>query len=734
MHQRTLATAGMANRTALLSRVAASLSGEDASEALRQLLDILREADVSAALVSEPEAAAVGAASNTTKRVVRFANRCIAWEAAPPLAQEDANLLESLLAIALLRVEEQATHRSSDERLAMLSAGSFEGILVHVDGVVIDANQRLSELLAYDREELLGPLTLPRCVAPEDLPTVLGHVQSRYEGAYTITGVRKDGSRFRAELQTKQGALGDRPVRVVAVRDVTERERREQLLAESEQRFQKLARAVFDVIVASREGAIVSVDGDVEALLGYPAAALVGRSLLTFSDADEVVRIQSSLEQDVPAPYEVTARHRDGSPVPVEVTPINSTLGGVHMRVSGIKDLRPEKRAQAERIALEQRIAQGQRAASLRVLAGGIAHDFNNLLLGLLGHAELLGTQLEDPEQQRAVQAIRTAGERAAALTAQMLAYTGRRELGEREGIDLGELLAHLHDLMSAALSKKARVSFALDARARVFGNRAAIEQVVMSLVSNASDSLPRGEGSIVVRSEWLAQLPDRWRSALKSEVPAGYVELSVSDDGQGMSRETMARAFEPFFTTKGGQGHGLGLAAVHGIARAHGGAVRVESTEGKGSCFSVLLPAAPNGPDRDASKLAVREKGQTSVLVVDDEPLVRSFLERALKHAGYTVQSAPDGKSALDALTHFAPDLLLLDMSLPDMDGAEILRRVRQAGHNMPVLLASGYLGSELESTLQVGTFQGFLQKPFRIDKLLRAVAETLQCNVSAQ
>jgi CheY-like chemotaxis protein len=338
-----------------------------------------------------------------------------------------------------------------------------------------------------------------------------------------------------------------------------------------------------------------------------------------------------------------------------------------------------------------------------------------------------LGEQISDPEQQRAVAAIRAAGERAAALTAQMLAYAGQHDLGERECIDLRILFSEQEDLLRATLSKRVRLSLSLEPNAFVLGSRESFTQVLMNLLANASDALEDHPGTILVRTELWPELPERWHGRVGPASANGYVELSVTDDGKGMSRETQAHVFDPFFTTKGGQGHGLGLAAAHGIVCSHGGALRVESTEGKGSRFSVLLPRAVNESKAKALVEEATPPQRCTVLVIDDEPLVRAFLTRALTHAGYSVEVAENGATALEAVPRVTPDLVLLDMTLPDLDGSEILRRIRQAGHSMPVVLASGYLATDVESALQPGSFQAFLQKPFRIDTLLRTVSEAL-------
>jgi PAS domain S-box-containing protein len=499
------------------------------------------------------------------------------------------------------------------ERMDLLSSASFEGLVFHVDGVVFDVNQRLLELTGYAREEILGVKLLELCVAPEDLPEVQRRMARGIEGEYVITGVRRDGSRYRAELQSKQGKLGDRPVRVVAVRDVTEREHTQALLCESEQ----------------------------------------------------------------------------------------------------------------ERRELERAFERSQRLDGLGVLAGGIAHDFNNLLTVVLGNAELLRTKLAGPHERALAQSILDAGERAAGLTAQMLAYAGKSELGPRTPVDLGLLVEQLRALLDATLSKKAQVSLFVAPGKVVLGNRTTLTQLLMNMLTNASDSLQQERGTISVRISNLEQPDARFSRALGARVgPGQWLLLEVSDTGMGMDEATQARIFEPFFTTKA-QGHGLGLAACIGIVSSHGGAILVESELGRGSTFSVLLPAYPGeakaepAPERHAHVAARR------LLIVDDELLVRTHLRLALERQGYQIEEAATGHAALEALARDAPSAVLLDVTMPDLSGIEVLRRMREQGSRVPVILSSGYHAAALDA--ERDSFQAFLAKPYTLSELFEAVESAL-------
>jgi two-component system, cell cycle sensor histidine kinase and response regulator CckA len=620
-------------------------------------------------------------------------------------------------------LEEQARLR---ERLEMMSAASFEGLFFHADGPVVDVNERVCELVGYTRDELLGPDTLRRCVAPEDVLEVLRRMDERYEGEYVVTLVRKDGSRFRAELQTKQGRLGARPVRVVAVRDVTERERTNALLRESEARLRELSAGAFDLTLVSRDGLILDASGACERVVGRTPAEMIGRRVYEFMAPSAVPVAQQMIEQNRLGLIDVMAVHASGELVPTQGLVVASTLNGLPVRVTGVRDLRPALRLAAERRGLEQQVQRAQRLDSLGVLAGGIAHDFNNLLTGILGNAEYLRDRLLDRDDLEAARAIATAAQRAAALTRQMLAYAGQRDLERREPVDVGDLVRELRTLLDATLSKKADLELVIEPGSVVLGDRATLGQVLMNLLTNASDALGERTGRISVRARPVREVDARWDTAQGATVrPGSWVLVEVRDTGGGMDEPTRERVFEPFFSTKE-KGHGLGLAACLGIVTAHEGAVLVESEPGKGSCFSVLLPAAgTSGREEDArrSPPAVRP---CRVLVVDDEHVVRAQLRRSLELRGYAVDEAATGREAVAALTARAedrPDVAILDMTMPDLDGAEVLRQARAEGSRVPIIISSGYLDVAVERRLPRGLFQGFLPKPYGPTDLVTAI-----------
>jgi PAS domain S-box-containing protein len=616
------------------------------------------------------------------------------------------------------------------ERLDMLSRASFEGLIMHVDGVVVDANERFAEIVGYAPDEIVGLNALDVMVAPESRPEVLRRMTEGIEGSYVIVGIRKDGSRFPAELDSKQGHLGERPVRVVGVRDITERERTERRLRESEARLQRLIGHTFDVMNISRNGVVIEISGDVEALFGVPPEHFRGRPVQDYvaPESREIVRAITAEQRE--GPYEASILHADGSSVPVMIVSTPATLDGEDVRIAGIRDLRATLQADEDRRDLEQQVERAQRLESLGVLAGGIAHDFNNLLVSILGNADLLRADVTTPAQVKHLDGIVSASQRAAELTAQMLAYAGEGDLGQRTAIGLEALVGELRTLLQASLSKKATLELDFSKEQNlVLADRGALGQVVLNLLTNASDAIGDRSGTIRVSTRRVRDPGPAWYGALGATALAGdWVLLEVSDTGEGMDPATQARIFEPFFTTKP-QGHGLGLAACLGIVRGHGGAIRVESRPGEGTHFYVLLPraravdAAVSPADPHASSLPLPR----AVLVVDDEVAIRSFVRSALEWADFTVDEAGDGEEALARLAAHDFDLVLLDVTMPKLDGVEVVRRLRDQGDDVPVILTSGYSDVGVETRLAPGSFQGFLRKPYRVQHLYDAIRQVL-------
>lgn len=405
---------------------------------------------------------------------------------------------------------------------------------------------------------------------------------------------------------------------------------------------------------------------------------------------------------------------------------------GTICAVAGIAtDITELREAETRQRAIERKLQETQKLESLGVLAGGVAHDFNNLLTGILGHANLVRIQLaSDHSAQASLQQIENASLRAAELCRQMLAYSGRGRLAVRPA-ELGELVRDTAALLDLSLARRARLHYELaPGLPRVVADLTQIRQIVMNLVLNASEALVDGDGDITLRTRLVRAHPALFAHCVFApESPHGdYVLLEVSDTGCGMPRETLARIFDPFFTTKF-TGRGLGLAAVLGIVRGHQGALQVESEPGRGTTFRLYFPAAPDAEPKPAPPPAESASAPgLRLLVVDDEPAVLETATRLLQACGHSVTSAPDGESALAAFSA-APDAIdavILDLTMPGLGGAPLLRRLREKKPGLPVLVISGYTEQESAAgELLAAPRVAFLPKPFRLEDLRAQLAK---------
>jgi len=386
--------------------------------------------------------------------------------------------------------------------------------------------------------------------------------------------------------------------------------------------------------------------------------------------------------------------------------------------------------AEEARRAIEAKVLEVQKLESLGVLAGGIAHDFNNLLVAILGNASLALLDLpQDSPARPSIADIEIAGQRAGELARQMLAYCGRSKF-QIEPIELAELVRELMTLLRVSIGKSVVIKLDLpDDPIIVDADAAQIRQVVMNLVINAADAIGDRSGIVTIRVRRLeadaAYLADAHPG---SNLAAGsYAALEVSDTGLGMDKETQARIFDPFFTTKFA-GRGLGLAAVLGIVRGHGGALRVYSELGRGSTFRIVLPLSASSPVR-AEDPETEWSGTGRILVVDDDAMVRTVARRLLESFGLTVVEATGGAEAITMFVDEAEtiDGILLDLTMPDVGGAQVFRAVRAIRPDVPVVLMSGYHEDEASAAFDGQGLAGFVQKPFTPADLSRRMRVAL-------
>jgi signal transduction histidine kinase len=385
-----------------------------------------------------------------------------------------------------------------------------------------------------------------------------------------------------------------------------------------------------------------------------------------------------------------------------------------------------------ERVRLEEQLRDSRKLEAVARLAGGVAHDFNNLLTAILGTSDLLLDRLGPDDVLREPAAdIREAAQRASVLTRQLLTFS-RRQLVQPVVLDLGELLAATGPMLRRLVGPAVEVSLARPPTpARVRIDRGQLVQVLVTLAENARDAMPGGGAfSVAATCAELSEEEARLRPGLR---PGGHVALTVSDSGSGMSLAVKEHLFEPFFTTKrAGQGTGLGLSTVYGIVTQAGGHVAAESEPGKGSRFTVLLPLVADAVDQTVARSAngSSPRGTETLLLVEDERLVRRLAAKVLRGAGYTVLEAQDGEEALRILAAETPariDAIVTDVVMPRMGGEDLADRIARERPGTRVLFMSGYTEHRAEFQRRIDEGAALLQKPFTPDALTRAVRELL-------
>jgi PAS domain S-box-containing protein len=390
-----------------------------------------------------------------------------------------------------------------------------------------------------------------------------------------------------------------------------------------------------------------------------------------------------------------------------------------------------------ERRQLEEAVRQTQRLESVGVLAAGVAHDFNNVLTAILGNVAMVRRRLNGkagPEVQEMLVAAERAGNRAAHLVKQLLNYAGkgRREI---QPVDISQVAKDALAIVQASVSRKITLRSDIPQESRMIqADVGQVQQLLLNLVLNGAEAIGDREGEVFVRM----RVRDVSEAELNRAFPAfsltprPYTEIIVSDTGSGMDEKTRQQIFDPFFTTKF-LGRGLGLAAALGIVRAHGGGIAVQSTPGKGSTFSVLLPAEQDRPDAPmtvADSLTESARGEGLVLVVDDEVGIRSLLQHALEELGYTVLTAEHGGQAVELFERSTEEiiLVLIDVVMPVLDGAETAIRIRELDPEVPILITSGIGDDDALRRFEDVRISGFIPKPFSPDQLAQAIAVARQ------
>ena len=666
------------------------------------------------------------------------------------------NVLEATSQTSILRAGRLLLMEDIDlYRLLFESTVDYAVFHLSLDGTVQTWNPGAVRIFGYEESEIVGrPGYL--LFTPEDNLNGAPEHEIRFA---TESGraedsrwhLRKDGSRFWANgvMVGLRDDVGHVVGLAKIIRDDTERKRGEEQLQYQLNLANAIATNAADgLLLIDKEGRITFVNPTAEAVFGWPEDELIGTPLHdklhcrradgTWYTGEECPHMRVLLTGETLRSEEDFFVHRTGSIVPVSCSIAAVRADGmIAGAIMVVRDITEQKLAEANKRENEEALQQAQKLESIGVLAGGIAHDFNNLLTGIMGNASLARRAIAAGRTEQAASLLRdvlTASERAADLTRQLLAYAGKGRFLILP-VDLSKLVSEVSTLIRASISKK--ITLVIDVPEDcplVEADRAQLQQLVMNLVINGGEAIGDAAGTLTVRirTEHFTERRERPRAEGFPITTGDYVRIDVTDTGEGMDADTRGRIFEPFFTTKF-LGRGLGLSAALGIVRGHRGSISVRSEPGRGTTFTVLLPVQRevHRPERISGQItAERElQGVGTILVADDEEGIRALVENVLGEAGYTVELVEDGAGAVERLRALGDQvrLILLDLTMPILGGAEAATELRQIQPDVPIVAMSGYGDIEVMQRFSDVGVDDFLPKPFTPDQLTAKIRDIL-------
>jgi len=656
--------------------------------------------------------------------------------------ETDSGTLTRAIRYAIERKRAEKAIRDSETRLRAIIDSALDAVIsIDAQGRVVDWNGRAEVMFGWTSSEAVGETLAELIVPPQqrDAHTRgLRHFMETGQGPILhrrieVTAMRRDGSEFPAELSISPIKQGNTYLFNAFVADISERKQAEKTLV----RLAAIVESSDDAIISTTlNGIVKSWNNSAERIFGYPEVNALEQSIHLLIPPDHVEPGRETLDRLKAGEcihYEETIRGRkDGKDISVAmaISPIKDRDG----TITGISKI---ARDVTEQKNLEEQLRQSQKMEGIGQLAGGIAHDFNNMLTVINSYSDMVLGEVGfgNPFIRNGVEQIREAGHRAASLTRQLLTFS-RRQVLDIKVLDLNEVVSNIAKLLRRLIGENISLIFCPDpALGSLRGDPGQLEQIIMNLAVNARDAMPHG-GSLTIETKNV-ELDATYARLHVAVQPGPYVMLAVSDTGCGMDAETQSRIFEPFFTTKGpGGGTGLGLATLYGIVKQSGGNIWVDSAVGKGTTIKVFLPRVKEKSQQvmPASVPDEALRGSETILLVEDEELVRALTEAILERYGYTVITALSASDALRFAKQSADsiDLLLTDTIMPDMSGPDLARQLLAIRPDIKILHMSGYTDKMITHTAAMEPGAFFLQKPFTPQVLSKRLREILHPTAS--
>ncbi len=627
---------------------------------------------------------------------------------------------------------------STSSRYQVLVENAADAIFLgNPQGDIIEANQSALKLCGYSKDELIGMNIgeLFSVTEKERIPLRFDLLRAGQTVLAERLLTRKD--RTTVAIQMNSSILPDGTFHSF-MRDISERKKMEDALRLSEEKFSRAFKLSPDAININSldDGVYLEINQGFTNITGWTEEEVIGKSSLSpelniwYHKKDRDALIELLRRDGEVSGFIAKFQTRHGRIIYGMMSARVIDLNGELCLLNITRDITEQIEAQNKQRKLEEQMLQAQKLESLGVLAGGIAHDFNNILMAVIGHCELAQRRIANESPARPnLEQIKSAAAKAADLANQMLAYSGKGKFIV-EPLNLNVLIIEMKQILGVSISKKAAISFDLfEALPTIEADATQMRQIIMNLVINASEALGQKNGviSITTGTQFCNKnyLSETW---LDEDLPAGhYVFMEIADNGCGIPKNDISRIFEPFYSTKF-SGRGLGMAAVLGIVRGHNGAIKVYSEPQMGSTFKVLFPASTLVAERiEAVDQPVQVKATGQVLLVDDEESLRSIGKAMLEELGFDVLTAADGFEALASYQQQRQDIrfVLMDLTMPHMDGEEAFRELRRIDPAVQVIICSGYNEIDVTQRFAGKGLAGFLKKPYQLQELQKVVSK---------
>jgi PAS domain S-box-containing protein len=628
------------------------------------------------------------------------------------------------------RKKSEKALKESEERFRVLSEASFEGIVIHENGIIIDANKTFTELFGYEYDQILG-INVLELATPECRGLIKQNILSDFEGRYEAMGLRKDGSAFPGELRGRKIIYKGRKVRITAVRDLSEQKKAEEELRKSEEQHRILFENANMSIFVTQDGKMKFINPQTEKITGLSKEKLMERpfyDLIHPEDRDMVLdrhkrRISG---EDLPNVYTFRTINSAGKVLWVELSTALFNWEDRPATINFLRDITVQKQ-------LESQLYQAQKMESVGRLAGGVAHDFNNMLSIINGYAEMTIDMLDpgDPARKN-IREIHSAGMRSAEIVRQLLAFA-RQQTIRPVNLDLNDTISGMLKMLQRLIGENINLTWHPGNNLwPVKIDPSQVDQIMANLVVNARDAIS-DVGKLTIETKNVV-CDEEFCKVYTNFIPGQYAMLAVSDDGCGMEKEIQENLFEPFFTTKEtGKGTGLGLSTIYGIVKQNNGLINVYSEPGTGTTFKIYLPRHKTEKGSDIPANTSSEDmptGSETILLVEDETPILQMAKTTLEKLGYTVWTAESPKHALELAKKYNGkiNLLITDVVMPEMNGHDLALRLAANNPDLKTLYMSGYAADVVSHHGILNEDVLFMQKPFSIRELAKNVRKAIE------